>query len=153
LIVPSNEGDILTVTQNGYGKRTELAEYPTKGRATQGVVSIKVSERNGPVVGAVQVEEGDEMMMITDAGTLVRTYVAEVSQVGRNTQGVTLIRTAGDENVVGLQRIDEVEEAEIVEGEAEEANAETINAEVAESSEEQASDASDSESDSEQDSE
>ncbi len=153
LIVPSNEGDILTVTQNGYGKRTELAEYPTKGRATQGVVSIKVSERNGPVVGAVQVEEGDEMMMITDAGTLVRTRVAEVSQVGRNTQGVTLIRTAEDENVVGLQRIDEVEEAEIVEGDAEEANAETINAEVAESSEEQASDASDSESDSEQDTE
>lgn len=117
LIVPSNEGDILTVTQNGYGKRTELAEYPTKGRATQGVVSIKVSERNGPVVGAIQVEEGDEMMMITDAGTLVRTRVAEVSQVGRNTQGVTLIRTAEDENVVGLQRIDEVEEAELVEGE------------------------------------
>ncbi|HHP0460758.1 TPA: DNA gyrase subunit A [Vibrio harveyi] len=127
LIVPSNEGDILTVTQNGYGKRTELAEYPTKGRATQGVVSIKVSERNGPVVGAVQVEEGDEMMMITDAGTLVRTRVAEVSQVGRNTQGVTLIRTAEDESVVGLQRIDEVEEVELPEGEeaeATEANAE-----------------------------
>lgn len=162
LIVPSNEGDILTVTQNGYGKRTELAEYPTKGRATQGVVSIKVSDRNGPVVGAVQVEEGDEMMMITDAGTLVRTRVAEVSQVGRNTQGVTLIRTAEDENVVGLQRIDEVEEAEIVEGEeTEEANADAVNAEtvnaegkvVSESNEEQASDASDSESDSEQDTE
>ncbi|CAE6896798.1 DNA gyrase subunit A [Vibrio sp. B1FLJ16] len=127
LIVPANEGDILTVTQNGYGKRTELAEYPTKGRATQGVVSIKVSERNGPVVGAVQVEEGDEMMMITDAGTLVRTRVAEVSQVGRNTQGVTLIRTAEDESVVGLQRIDEVEEVDLPEGEeaeATEANAE-----------------------------
>jgi DNA gyrase subunit A len=127
LIVPSNEGDILTVTQNGYGKRTELSEYPTKGRGTQGVVSIKVSERNGPVVGAVQVEEGDEMMMITDAGTLVRTRVAEVSQVGRNTQGVTLIRTAEDESVVGLQRIDEVEEVELPEGEeaeATEANAE-----------------------------
>ncbi|CAE6895476.1 DNA gyrase subunit A [Vibrio alginolyticus] len=121
LIVPANEGDILTVTQNGYGKRTELAEYPTKGRATQGVVSIKVSERNGPVVGAVQVEEGDEMMMITDAGTLVRTRVAEVSQVGRNTQGVTLIRTAEDESVVGLQRIDEVEEVELPEGEEAEA--------------------------------
>lgn len=125
LIVPSNEGDILTVTQNGYGKRTELEEYPTKGRATQGVVSIKVSERNGPVVGAIQVEEGDEMMMITDAGTLVRTRVAEVSQVGRNTQGVTLIRTASDESVVGLQRIDEVEELELPEGEEVEANAET----------------------------
>ncbi|MGR5118196.1 DNA topoisomerase (ATP-hydrolyzing) subunit A [Vibrio astriarenae] len=115
LIVPSNEGDILTVTQNGYGKRTEIAEYPTKGRATQGVVSIKVSDRNGPVVGAIQVEEGDEMMMITDAGTLVRTRVAEVSQVGRNTQGVTLIRTAEDESVVGLQRIEEIEDAELLE--------------------------------------
>ncbi|MCV6071611.1 hypothetical protein OFP26_39140, partial [Escherichia coli] len=79
LIVPSHEGDILTVTENGYGKRTALSEYPTKGRGTQGVVSIKVSERNGPVVGAIQVVEGDEMMMITDAGTLVRTRVGEVS--------------------------------------------------------------------------
>ncbi|MBF4281627.1 DNA topoisomerase (ATP-hydrolyzing) subunit A [Vibrio anguillarum] len=117
LIVPSNDGDILTVTQNGYGKRTTLGEYPTKGRATQGVVSIKVSERNGQVVGAVQTEEGDEFMMITDAGTLVRTRVAEVSQVGRNTQGVTLIRTAEDENVVGLQRIEEIEDVELPEGE------------------------------------
>ncbi|MDN3679941.1 DNA topoisomerase (ATP-hydrolyzing) subunit A [Vibrio tapetis subsp. quintayensis] len=117
LIVPANEGDILTVTNNGYGKRTTLAEYPTKGRATQGVVSIKVSDRNGPVVGAVQVEDGDEFMMITDAGTLVRTRVSEVSQVGRNTLGVTLIRTAEDESVVALQRIDEIEEAELAEGE------------------------------------
>ncbi|MBG0755303.1 DNA topoisomerase (ATP-hydrolyzing) subunit A [Vibrio cidicii] len=116
LIVPKTEGDVLTVTENGYGKRTSLSEYPTKGRGTQGVVSIKVSERNGSVVGAVQVDEGDEFMMITDAGTLVRTRVAEVSQVGRNTQGVTLIRTAEDESVVGLQRIEEVEEVESLEG-------------------------------------
>jgi DNA gyrase subunit A len=122
LIVPSNEGDILTVTQNGFGKRTNLDEYPAKSRATQGVVSIKVTERNGSVVGAVQAEEGDEFMMITDAGTLVRTRVAEVSQVGRNTQGVTLIRTAEDENVVALQRIDEVDEVETeVESEGDEA--------------------------------
>ncbi|UXI02239.1 DNA topoisomerase (ATP-hydrolyzing) subunit A [Photobacterium sp. TY1-4] len=114
LIVPHNEGDVLTVTENGFGKRTELAEYPAKSRATQGVVSIKVTERNGSVVGAVQVEEGDEFMMITNAGTLVRTRVAEVSKVGRNTQGVTLIRTADDEQVVGLQRIDEPDE-ELVE--------------------------------------
>ncbi|MDG2714095.1 DNA gyrase C-terminal beta-propeller domain-containing protein, partial [Vibrio parahaemolyticus] len=113
---PKTEGDVLTVTENGYGKRTSLSEYPTKGRGTQGVVSIKVSERNGSVVGAVQVDEGDEFMMITDAGTLVRTRVAEVSQVGRNTQGVTLIRTAEDESVVGLQRIEEVEEVESLEG-------------------------------------
>ncbi|ENM5791390.1 DNA topoisomerase (ATP-hydrolyzing) subunit A [Vibrio mimicus] len=117
LIVPKAEGDVLTVTENGYGKRTSLSEYPTKGRGTQGVVSIKVSERNGSVVGAVQVAEGDEFMMITNAGTLVRTRVAEVSQVGRNTQGVTLIRTSEGESVVGLQRIDEIEESELPEGE------------------------------------
>ncbi|WP_330959210.1 DNA topoisomerase (ATP-hydrolyzing) subunit A [Photobacterium sp. 53610] len=133
LIVPHNEGDVLTVTENGYGKRTDLAEYPAKSRATQGVVSIKVSERNGSVVGAVQVQDGDEFMMITNAGTLVRTRVAEVSRVGRNTQGVTLIRTAEDEQVVGLQRIEEPEEddlpfneGEMSEGEAsDEANVAT----------------------------
>ncbi len=114
LIVPSNDGDVLTVTENGYGKRTILSEYPAKSRGTQGVVSIKVSERNGSVVGAIQVEDGDEMMMITNAGTLVRTRVNEVSQVGRNTQGVTLIRTSDDELVVGLQRIEELEEDDIV---------------------------------------
>ncbi|QIA63408.1 DNA topoisomerase (ATP-hydrolyzing) subunit A [Vibrio astriarenae] len=146
LIVPSNEGDILTVTQNGYGKRTELAEYPTKGRATQGVVSIKVSDRNGPVVGAIQVEEGDEMMMITDAGTLVRTRVAEVSQVGRNTQGVTLIRTAEDESVVGLQRIEEIEEAELVDGEEESVEGGEATAADTSAPEAKADDATDAES-------
>lgn len=105
LIVPKGDGEILTVTANGYGKRTASAEYPTKSRATQGVISIKVSERNGLVVGAVQVEENDQIMIITDAGTLVRTRVKEVSVVGRNTQGVTLIRTSEEEQVVGLQRI------------------------------------------------
>ena len=107
LIIPRGEGSILTVTQNGYGKRTSAAEYPTKSRATQGVISIKVTERNGNVVGAVQVEDTDQIMMITDAGTLVRTRVSEVSVVGRNTQGVILIRTAEDEHVVGLQRVAE----------------------------------------------
>ena len=117
LIVPKNDGPVLTVTQNGYGKRTALEEYPAKSRATKGVVSIKVSDRNGPVVGAVQVEEQDEIMLITDSGTLVRTRVNEVSVIGRNTQGVRLIRTADDESVVALQRIDEIEEEEQV-GEA-----------------------------------
>ncbi|MEX9624041.1 DNA topoisomerase (ATP-hydrolyzing) subunit A, partial [Proteus mirabilis] len=106
LIIPRGEGDILTVTENGYGKRTVQSEYPTKNRATQGVISIKVSERNGKVVGAIQVEETDQIMMITNAGTLVRTRVSEVSIVGRNTQGVTLIRTTEDELVVGLQRVE-----------------------------------------------
>lgn len=112
LIVPQGDGAILTATENGFGKRTPVEDYPAKSRATQGVVSIKVSERNGKVVGAVQVNESDEIMLISDQGTLVRTRVGEVSTVGRNTQGVRLIRTAEDEHVVGLQRIDEVEELE-----------------------------------------
>ena len=110
LIVPRGEGAVLTATENGYGKRTGIAEYPAKSRATKGVVSIKVSDRNGAVVGAVQVNEEDEIMLISDQGTLVRTRATEVSTVGRNTQGVTLIRTGADEHVVGLQRIDEIEE-------------------------------------------
>ncbi|MFQ1018145.1 DNA topoisomerase (ATP-hydrolyzing) subunit A [Gilliamella sp. BG7] len=110
LIVPRGNGAILTATQNGYGKRTQQELYPTKSRATKGVISIKVSERNGTVVGAVQVDETDQIMLITDAGTLVRTRVSEVSIVGRNTQGVMLIRTADNEKVVGLQRIAETED-------------------------------------------
>jgi len=110
LIVPQGEGDVLTATENGFGKRTPIGEYPAKSRATKGVVSIKVSERNGLVVGAIQVDESKEIMLISDQGTLVRTRASEVSTVGRNTQGVRLIRTADDERVVGLQRIDEIEE-------------------------------------------
>lgn len=113
LIVPQGDGDILTATENGYGKRTPIGEYPAKSRATKGVVSIKVSERNGLVVGATQVDESQEIMLISDQGTLVRTRVSEVSTVGRNTQGVRLIRTVEGEHVVGLQRIDEIEEEEL----------------------------------------
>ena len=108
LIVPKGDGPVLTATENGFGKRTPLEDYPAKSRATQGVVSIKVSERNGKVVGAVQVDDTNEIMLISDQGTLVRTRVSEVSVVGRNTQGVRLIRTIEGEHVVGLQRIDEV---------------------------------------------
>lgn len=114
LIIPRGEGEILTVTENGYGKRTALDEYPAKSRATQGVISIKVSDRNGTVVGAVQVDGSDQIMLITDAGTLVRTRVSEVSVVGRNTQGVTLIRTSSEEHVVGLQRVAEPEDEDIL---------------------------------------
>ena len=125
LIVPQNDGPILTITENGFGKRTALTEYPAKSRATKGVVSIKVSDRNGPVVGAVQVEDLDEIMLITDNGTLVRTRVKEVSVIGRNTQGVRIIRTVEDEHVVALQRIDEIEEEDVPEG-AEETSEESI---------------------------
>ncbi|MDO4626429.1 MAG: DNA topoisomerase (ATP-hydrolyzing) subunit A [Pasteurellaceae bacterium] len=110
LVIPKNNGEILTATQNGYGKRTSLAEYPTKSRNTKGVISIKVSERNGKVVAATQVEENDQIMLITDAGTLVRTRVSEVSVVGRNTQGVRLIRTTDNEQLVSLERICDVDE-------------------------------------------
>jgi DNA gyrase subunit A len=124
LIVPKGDGAVLTATENGYGKRTPLEDYPAKSRATQGVVSIKVSERNGKVVGAVQVDDNDEIMLISDQGTLVRTRVSEVSVVGRNTQGVRLIRTADDENVVALQRIEEIiTDEEVPEGD-EDASAE-----------------------------
>ncbi|ATD06356.1 DNA gyrase subunit A [Pseudoalteromonas piscicida] len=116
LIVPQSDGAILTVTENGYGKRTPLEEYPAKSRATQGVVSIKVTERNGSVVGAVQVDDNDEIMLISNRGTLVRTRVNEVSTVGRNTQGVILIRTMEEEKVVGLQRIEEIEVEALPEG-------------------------------------
>ena len=131
LIVPRGEGAVLTATENGYGKRTGITEYPAKSRATKGVVSIKVSERNGRVVGAVQVNEEDEIMLISDQGTLVRTRAAEVSTVGRNTQGVTLIRTGADEHVVGLQRIDEIEELIILDEDAAEADAEVVTADAA----------------------
>ncbi|WP_101775938.1 DNA topoisomerase (ATP-hydrolyzing) subunit A [Pasteurella oralis] len=110
LVIPKGEGAILTATQNGYGKRTELEQYPTKSRNTKGVISIKVSERNGKVVAATQVDEADQIMLITDAGTLVRTRVSEISIVGRNTQGVRLIRTAENETLVGLQRVCEVDD-------------------------------------------
>lgn len=120
LIIPhTTEGAILTATENGYGKRTALSEYPTKSRATQGVISIKVDERNGKVVGAIQVIESDEIILITNGGTLVRTRVSEVGLIGRNTAGVRLIRTMEDERVVSLERVaeQEVEEgAEVDDG-------------------------------------
>ena len=128
LIVPRGDGAVLTATENGYGKRTPLEDYPAKSRATQGVVSIKVSDRNGKVVGAVQVDENDEIMLISNAGTLVRTRVSEVSTVGRNTQGVRLIRTGENEQLVALQRIEEIEDAEIIEAEGDEAEAVDTNA-------------------------
>ncbi|HHH39666.1 MAG TPA: DNA gyrase subunit A, partial [Sedimenticola sp.] len=105
LILTRPEGMVLTVTENGYGKRTPLDQFPVKGRGGMGVISIKVSERNGRQVGAVLVEEQDEVMLITDGGTLVRTPVADVSVMGRDTQGVTMIRLSKKEKLVGIARI------------------------------------------------
>ena len=110
LIIPQEGGRVLTVSENGYGKRSELSEFPTKGRGTQGVIAMATSDRNGALVGAVQVFEGDELMLISDQGTLVRTRTDEVSVLSRNTQGVRLIRLKAGENLVGVERIEESDE-------------------------------------------
>jgi DNA gyrase subunit A len=109
-LIVAAEGDILTATERGYGKRTQLVEFTKKGRGTQGVIGIQCSERNGALVAAVQVTEAHELMLISDQGTLVRTRVAEVSQLGRNTQGVTLIRLPKDETLVSVMRLDSEED-------------------------------------------
>jgi DNA gyrase subunit A len=106
MIVAEGEGDVLTATARGYGKRTELSEYPRKGRGTQGVIAIQCSDRNGNLVGAVQLDDAHELMLISNQGTLVRTRAAEVARVGRNTQGVTLIRLPSDEALVGVVRVE-----------------------------------------------
>ena len=111
LIVPRGGGRILTVTENGYGKRTENAEFPAKGRGGKGVIAMSTSERNGSLVGAVQVWDGDEMMLISNQGTAVRTRVDEVSLLGRNTQGVRVIRTRDGEALVSVSRIAEDDDA------------------------------------------
>ena len=113
------EGDILTATANGYGKRTHVDEFATQGRGGQGVIGIKTSDRNGDLVGAIQVAEDDEVMLISSSGTLVRTGVADISIQGRNTQGVRLIRVAEGDRLVGLDRIEQMQ-GEDEQGDAEE---------------------------------
>jgi DNA gyrase subunit A len=106
------EGDILTVTERGYGKRSHPDEHSRQGRGGQGVIGIQTSERNGALISALQVTDEDDIMLISDGGTLVRTHANEISTLGRNTQGVTLIRLRKDENLVGLARIQSEEEEE-----------------------------------------
>jgi DNA gyrase subunit A len=106
LIIAEGDADILTATARGYGKRTPLDEYPKKGRGTQGVIAIQCSERNGSLVAAVQIDSTHELMLISNQGTLVRTRAAEIARVGRNTQGVTLIRLPADESLVGVVKVD-----------------------------------------------
>ncbi|HED16127.1 MAG TPA: DNA gyrase subunit A, partial [Gammaproteobacteria bacterium] len=104
------DGYILSVTENGYGKRTPVDDYPAHGRGGQGVISIQTNDRNGDVVGAVQVDEQNEIMLITNAGTLIRTRVTEISSMGRNTQGVRLAAVSEGEKLVGLDRVISIEE-------------------------------------------
>lgn len=107
MVIPLAGGQVLTVSENGYGKRTSVDEFPAKGRGSQGVIGMQTTERNGALVGAVQVFDGEEIMLISDQGTMVRTRVDEVSLLSRNTQGVRLIKLKEGERMQGLERIEE----------------------------------------------
>jgi DNA gyrase subunit A len=124
-LIITGEGDVLTVTEHGYGKRTSIENYPVQGRGGQGVISIQTTSRNGKVVGATRVSEDNEVMLISSGGTLVRTRVSEISVLGRNTQGVRLISLGSDERVVGVERIEEQEADAEAERKAAEVNADT----------------------------
>ncbi len=112
-LIIAEEGYVLTATENGYGKRTRMEDFPQHGRGGQGVIAIQTSERNGDVVGATLVKEGDEIMLITSGGTLVRTKADEISIVGRNTQGVRLISLGEEQVLSGIERIEEVQTDEV----------------------------------------
>ena len=119
LIAVEGDGDILTASARGFGKRTPVVDYPKKGRGTQGVLAIKTSERNGKLVGAVQLSKHHDVLLISDGGTLVRTPASHIAQVGRNTQGVTLMRLAKDETLQAIERLDasmDVGEGDSVDG-------------------------------------
>ena len=110
LLIAENESQsVMVATENGYGKRTQLSEFRRSGRGTQGVKAIQVSERNGSVVGAKLVGDHDELMLITTGGVLIRTRVSEIRELGRATQGVTLINLGPDEKLRGLEKVAESE--------------------------------------------
>ncbi|MBF8731417.1 DNA gyrase subunit A [Pseudomonas guariconensis] len=121
MLIPESGAQILTASERGFGKRTPLSKFPRRGRGGQGVIAMGTKGRNGLLIGAIQVQEGEEIMLISDQGTLVRTRVGEVSSLGRNTQGVTLIKLATDETLVGLERIQEPSEDpdELIDGDEE----------------------------------
>ena len=106
-LILAADGCVLTASENGYGKRTRIDEFPLYGRGGQGVIAMQASERNGALIGAERVDEEDEIMLVTNGGTLVRTRVSEVPVLSRNTQGVKLIRLDGGDKLVGLERIAE----------------------------------------------
>jgi len=113
LVAENEQQSVLTATENGYGKRTPITEYTRHGRGTKGMIAIQTSERNGRVVAATLVEPGDEIMMITTGGVLIRTRVAEIREMGRATQGVTLIAVEDGTRLSGLQRIVESDVADL----------------------------------------
>src|SRR3990167_2335609 len=106
LMIAKAEGTVLCVTENGFGQRTEVNDYRECGRGGQGVIAIQTTERNGKVVGAVPVQPDSEILLVTNAGTLVRIPVSEISVIGRNTQGVRLINVQEGEQVVSVEGVD-----------------------------------------------
>ena len=120
LMIPDDDGLVLIASHKGYGKRSSIEEYSVIGRGGQGVIGMKTSERNGDVVGAVQVFPGDEAILISDKGTLVRIPTDQVSIQGRNTQGVRLINLTRDEHLVGMAAVDEIEGVEFDDADADE---------------------------------
>ncbi|MGY6630825.1 MAG: DNA gyrase subunit A [Wenzhouxiangella sp.] len=105
LVTGDDAADVLLATANGYGKRTAIDDFPSYKRGGQGVIGIQVTERNGPLVAALAVNEDDDVMLTSNSGTLVRTSAGEISRLGRNTQGVTLIRLGDKEQVIGMARV------------------------------------------------
>ena len=120
LVIVSGDASILTATEQGYGKRTPVADYRITGRGGQGVISIQVNDRNGKAIGASQADSAHEIFLITNRGTLVRTAVEEISVVGRNTQGVRLIRLNDSESLISMQLIEESTDEESAETSADE---------------------------------
>jgi DNA gyrase subunit A len=113
LLVAGDESDsVLTATENGFGKRTSIAEYTRHARATQGMIAIQTTKRNGKVVAATLVKPDDEIMLITDGGVLIRTRVKEIREMGRSTQGVTLINLDDGQKLIGVESVQEVEDGE-----------------------------------------
>jgi DNA gyrase subunit A len=104
---------LLTVTENGYGKRSSTYEYRRTNRGGQGITNIDTSERNGSVIASFPVKPGEQLMLVTDQAKIIRTTVADIRIMGRNTQGVTIFRIAENEHVVSVAKIDESEEEEI----------------------------------------
>ena len=107
LIIPEEEASIFTVSENGFGKRSKSKDFRKTRRGAKGVIAMQISERNGQLIGAAQVTDDDELMLISDKGMLVRTRVAEVNVIGRNTQGVTVIRLKDSEKLISIAPISE----------------------------------------------
>jgi DNA gyrase subunit A len=105
LITPDADGLILTASENGYGKLTPVEDFPLHGRGGQGVIAMQTSERNGRLVAATQVSNSDELMLMSSSGTLVRVRASEVSVMGRNTQGVRLIKLDAGERLIGVEAV------------------------------------------------